>query len=192
MTRITLSPQGQRAIQQREGLVLTAYRCPAGVWTIGVGHTGRDVTPGLKITREKAMALFAADVKPTEDLLNDEGEWFRRSVKPYEFDALVSFVFNVGAMRYSKSTLRRLLRQGADKKEIARQFLRWIYITNGKGEKIIAPGLARRRLGEALQFIGYPQQLHDLGYPEELIGDAAAFLPYDKQAHALGYTPELI
>lgn len=189
MSNITITPQGQTAIRQREGLVLSAYRCPSGRWTIGIGHTGRDVYAGLKITRERALELFTADVRPIEELLNAEGEWFRRSVKPYEFDALVSFIFNVGAMRYSKSTLRRMLRQGADKKEIARQFLRWRYITTANGEKIIAPGLERRRLGEALQFLGYLEQLRSLGYPEALITTAPA-LPYTEQARALGYTQD--
>ena len=153
---------GRKAIIMREGFKLTAYKCPAGVWTIGIGHTGKDVTPGRVITEQEALQIFKNDLNPVEGYLSD----FGFKLKPWAFDAVASFLINVGALKFSKSTLLRLLKAGNSDLMIAQQFLRWKFATMPNGEKKILPGLAARRYSEALQFIGEPNHLRSLGYPD--------------------------
>ena len=81
---------------------------------------------------------------------------------------MASFLINVGALKFSKSTLLRLLKAGNSDLMIAQQFLRWKFATMPNGEKKILPGLAARRYSEALQFIGEPNHLRSLGYSEPL------------------------
>ncbi|CAL9914226.1 lysozyme [Candidatus Liberibacter solanacearum] len=89
-----------------EGLRLTAYRCPAGIWTIGYGHTGNDVFKDLVITEQKAESLLKQDVlkfltqvfKVSPSLI-DSGE--------NRISAIGDFVFNLGIGRYRNSTLRK-------------------------------------------------------------------------------------
>lgn len=181
---LQISPTGLKAIADREGMRLTAYRCPAGVWTIGAGHTGKDVRPGMTITAEKAAELLRADARGVEDYLNRQG----LELTQYEFDALGSFIFNIGALKFSNSTMLRFLRERRHPLQIAAQFMRWIYITKPNGEKTILQGLARRRYSEGLQFLAYPPQLHVLGYPEPL--PPAKFDLLDIRA-AIGHDPDV-
>lgn len=86
-----ISDNGLDLIKRFEGLRLDAYRCPAGVWTIGYGHTGAGVGEGVAITPEQADILLRADVLRFEDGV-------RRLAGPCsqgQFDALVSFTFNL-------------------------------------------------------------------------------------------------
>lgn len=88
-----ISNEGLDLIAKYEGCVLTAYKCPAGVWTIGYGHTGTDVIPGKKITKITALSLLQQDVERFENYINRK---VKRQLKQNEFDALVSFCYNVG------------------------------------------------------------------------------------------------
>jgi len=82
--------------------VLVAYKDSVGVLTIGYGHTGPDIRPGLKINSKKAMDLLKKDVKTASDCVRRMmGEWKSKKIKSYmitqgQFDALVSLVFNAG------------------------------------------------------------------------------------------------
>ena len=134
------SAQGRQLIAEREGCRLEAYRDSVGVWTIGVGHTG-GVTPGLTITREEADALLAEDLARFEKCINDS---VRVPLEQYEFDALVSWAFNVGAGAAATSTLVRLLNEHAPPAEVAAQFDRWH----------IPAEITSRRNGEREQFKG--------------------------------------
>ncbi len=92
-TQKKTSPAGVAKIRGFEGCELVAYKCPAGKWTIGVGHTGASVTQGLVITQERADQYLASDLLTFEDLVN------RVVLVPLtqgQFDACVSFAFNVG------------------------------------------------------------------------------------------------
>lgn len=137
-----------------EGIELNAYRCPAGVWTIGVGHTsdvdGVNVSRGMKITESEAMALLKEDVKHFEIYLNKQP--FIRSLTQGMFDALVSFIFNVGIAAFAASTMRRKLCSNAAREDVAKEFPKWVYGTvNGKKERLA--GLVKRREAERQMFL---------------------------------------
>lgn len=145
-----LSDAGRDAIIQREGLRLTAYTCPAGKLTIGIGHTGPDVKRGLRITEARAYDLLARDIAPAENLLNGLGVKFTQG----QFDALLSFILNIGITSFKKSTMLMHIRVGAPAERIAGEFLRWVYITGPDGRKIQSKGLTARRRAERRQFLG--------------------------------------
>ena len=148
------SERGLQTIVAFEGMELNAYRCPAGVWTIGVGHTGEvdgePVKKGLMITQAKAMELLRDDLKKVERCIDRQS--FAGRLAQGQFDALASFIFNVGTSAFQTSTMRKLLCMG-ENKAAAEQFSRWVYGTvNGKKEKL--PGLVLRREREREMFIG--------------------------------------
>lgn len=145
-----LSDAGRDAIIRREGLRLTAYTCPAGKLTIGIGHTGPDVKRGLRITEARAYDLLARDIAPAENLLNGLGVTFTQG----QFDALLSFILNIGITSFKKSTMLMHIRAGAPAERIAGEFLRWVYITGPDGRKIQSKGLTARRRAERRQFLG--------------------------------------
>ena len=125
-------------IQQSEGLQLTSYRCPSGIWTIGYGHTS-GVTEGMTITVEEANEFLRQDIVFAEDVVNAQGLTLRQC----QFDALVSLVFNIGGSAFRRSTLLKKIRVNPDDNSIMDEFLRWVY---SKGK--VLPGLQRRRLAE--------------------------------------------
>ena len=137
-----LSNRGKSLIKKYEGLRLTAYKCPAGVWTIGYGHTA-GVFAGQKISEKQADEFFDKDIKQFEDAVNS---LVKVPLKQGQFDALVSFVYNVGKTAFANSTLLKLLNQ---KKytAAANQFTRWVY-ANGKKLQ----GLVKRREEEKFLF----------------------------------------
>lgn len=160
-----MSDAGYQALKAREALSLTAYRCTAGKLTIGWGHT-EGVRPGQKITLVQASALLAVDVLPIERHLNKLQEVDGVHLKQCEYDALVSFIFNVGQKSFQISTMRKKLIQGCNAEEIAAEFDKWIYVTitenvkreDGKIEtlskKLICRGLQNRRKSEKAQYLG--------------------------------------
>ena len=135
---IKASEKAYSLIRQFEGLRLTAYRCPAGVWTVGYGHTS-GVVPEMSITKEQAEAFLRQDIASVENIVNAE----RLNLRQCQFDALVSFVFNVGGGNFRKSTLLRKAKANPDDNSIMDEFLRWVY---AKG--VVLPGLQKRRLAE--------------------------------------------
>jgi len=140
---MTTSEKGLALIKNHEGCQLKAYKCPAGVWTIGYGHT-KGVAQGMTITQEIADKLLVEDVKPIEKLLNGMKVNFRQS----QFDALVSFIFNVGEGGFNGSTLKKKIVSGSADAVIAEEFHKWNKATvNGK--KTVLPGLSKRRADEA-------------------------------------------
>lgn len=145
------SENGVKAIIDFEGMKLNAYRCPAGVWSIGVGHTGdvdgKPIGKGMRISEAKAMKLLRDDLFKVEKFV--EGQPFADKLTQPQFDALVSFVFNVGAAAFQTSALRRKLCSCIA--TAAEEFSRWVYGTvNGKKEKL--PGLVARRKREREMF----------------------------------------
>ena len=133
-------------IKEFEGFRGTAYKCPAGVWTIGYGHIA-DVVRGQKITKEEAEKLLIRDLIPFEafvDKLNVTGQ-------QHKFDALVDFCFNLGCGALESSTLLKRIRQCRPDDEIRAEFMRWVYATVA-GKKRMLPGLVERRKWEANRF----------------------------------------
>lgn len=146
--KLTVSAEGVALVKHFEGLFLEAYRCPANVWTIGYGHTGvthndGSVKRGRRITEAEAEDLLRQD-------LGKVGLEVKRLVKlpleQHQFDALVSFQFNLGKL--SGSTLLRKFNEGDDSAAAA-QFPRWVYAA---GQRL--QGLVRRRNAERAMFEG--------------------------------------
>lgn len=132
------SEQGIALIKDREGCVLKAYQDSVGVWTIGVGRA-YGVTEGDRITEWQAMEYLREDLQWSEAAVN-----LIAPLQQHQFDALVSFVFNVGQGAFAKSTMRRMLVAGEPIEAVAAQFDRWN----------IPPEIISRRMGEKAQFLG--------------------------------------
>lgn len=133
-----LSDKGIKFMKSFEELRLKSYLCQSGVWTIGYGHTA-GVKKGQTITEEQAEEFFRKDSAWAENAVNK----LMLKLNQNEFDSLVSLVFNIGELAFSKSTIRRYLLSGMNKVKIADQFLVWTY---SKG--VYSAGLQRRRLKE--------------------------------------------
>ena len=134
-----ISEEGLSLIKRHEGLRLEVYRCPAGVWTIGYGST-KDVREGMVITQEEADKRLKFDVYTSENCVNEVGDLINQN----QFDALVSFVFNLGCGRFKSSTLRKKVVKNPADKTIRYEFIRWVY---AGGKKL--NGLRKRRNEEA-------------------------------------------
>lgn len=128
----------KQLIRSFEGLELKAYLCPAGVLTIGIGHT-KGVKKGDVITEKKAYELLEEDIKPIEEYLNKLNVCNTQG----EFDALVDFIFNLGVGNFKSSTLYKYIKQKKTDKEICDQLMRWVY---AGGKKL--SGLVKRREAE--------------------------------------------
>lgn len=139
------SDEWRLLVSNFEGLRLEAYQDSVGVWTIGYGSTGSHVKPGMRITKEEAEKLLDEDAARFEDAVNDLVEV---GMTQYQFDALVSFCFNLGQGALGKSTLLDKLND-EDYDGAAQEFDRWVY---AGGKKL--RGLVRRRKGERLMFEG--------------------------------------
>ena len=129
-------------LREFEGFEPRAYKCPAGVWTIGYGHTG-GVHPNDHITLEDAEKLLSADL---DRIRAKAAPMLKRPVTRYQFIALMSFIYNVGVNAFKASTLLTMMNANRDD-EAAKQFSRWRF-TNGKELE----GLKRRRAREAEVF----------------------------------------
>ena len=135
------SQRGIDLIKQFEGVRLTAYKCPAGVYTIGYGHTRR-VKRGMKITEEEASVFLTADLCNSEKAVERYDGIYHWNQN--EYDALVSFTFNCGV-----SNLRSLLRNGQRNRV---QIVATLPLYRKAGGKILK-GLERRRAAEKALFL---------------------------------------
>ena len=130
-------------IKEFEGCKLKAYKCPAGVWTIGYGHTD-GVKEGDEITQQKADVLLASDI----DLFSSGVKRLvSNDISPNQLGALTSFAFNLGLGNLRHSTLLKLVNQG-DFVAAASEFTKW----NKAGGQVL-PGLTRRREAEKALFL---------------------------------------
>jgi lysozyme len=133
-------------LKNRESLRLTAYADSGGVWTIGWGATsyesGAKVKKGDVITRERAEQLLGYHIGIAASAVNSQ---VKTDLTQGQFDALVSFLYNVGSANFAKSTLRVLVNTNPnDFPAIKAEFLRWVYVTVGT-DKIKVQGLVNRR-----------------------------------------------
>lgn len=139
-----INSAGLKLVQKFEGLKLEAYLCPAGVWTIGYGHT-RDVKKGSKITTEEANNLLALDLAECGEQIQ---KYVRVPLHDNQFAALASFVFNVGIGSLIASSLLRRLNNG-DYDCVPTELSKWVKATNPKtGKKVTLTGLVKRRAAE--------------------------------------------
>lgn len=133
---------GIELIRHFEGCRFDAYLCPAGVWTIGYGHTA-DVKEGDSIDQEAAEAFLIEDLETFE---RDVTNFVKVPLTQQQFDALVSWTFNLGAGNLAESTLLRKL-NNYQYAEVPEQMMRWV---RAGGQ--VLDGLVRRRAAEAALF----------------------------------------
>lgn len=135
-----INNEGLSIIKESEGLSLKAYKCPAGVWTIGYGHTGKDVKKGIVITEEKASELLKSDIARFEKHVSTYDKIYNFTSN--EFSALVSFAYNIGS-------INGLTKNGTrTRKQIANKMLEYCYAS---GKKL--NGLYTRRQKERSLFL---------------------------------------
>ena len=136
--------EGLALIKKFEGCELEAYQCSAGVWTIGYGHT-KGVAPGDSISQEEAEQMLVDELHEYESYVN---EYVTVALSQNQFDALVSWVYNLGPANLTASTMLKDLNNGKYE-EVPAQMKRW----NKAGGKVLE-GLIRRREAEALLYQG--------------------------------------
>ena len=137
-----ISQEGVNLIKHFEGCRLEAYKCPAGVWTIGYGHT-KGVKEGDAIEQEAAEAFLIEDLEAFEQAV---ARLVKVPITQQQFDALVSFTFNLGAGNLERSTLLEKL-NGYQYIEVPEQMMRWV---RAGGQ--VLDGLVKRRAAEAALF----------------------------------------
>ena len=135
---MTTNNEGLLLIKKFEGCKLTAYKCPAGKWTIGWGHTG-NVNEGDKITLAQAETLLRMDLVSREKWLT----LLNLRLNDNQFAALISLIYNIGQGNFLKSAVYKLVSINPNDPAINKAFLRHVYAA---GKKL--PGLERRRLDE--------------------------------------------
>jgi len=141
------SPTGLDLIKRFEGFSAVPYLCPANLWTIGYGHVLLPAERKRLMQVDEAMAeqLLIGDVGFAEAAVRSS---IHIPLSQNQFDALVSFTFNVGAGALQRSTLRRVINRG-EEADVPAQWMRWVW---AGGRKL--SGLARRRGSELLIFQG--------------------------------------
>ena len=141
---MNISKEGLSLIKKFEGCELEAYLCPAGVWTIGYGHT-KDVKEGDKITRDEADYLLQEEMIEYESYIND---FVEVPLNQNQFDALCSWVYNLGPTNLKNSTMLRVLNE-EKYADVPQEIKRW----NKAGGEVL-DGLIKRREAEAKMFAG--------------------------------------
>ena len=144
MTLMRISDKGIVLIKQYEGCKLFAYRDSVGVATIGYGHT-KGVRMGQAITQKQADEFLREDITEAEKVLNNMGINFTQN----QFDALCSWIFNLGKGNFIYSTMMKRISAGVDDEIITDELIRW---HNAGGKPLL--GLMRRRVAEANMFLG--------------------------------------
>lgn len=130
---------GRRLIKTFEGYRGEAYLCPAGVPTIGYGHTA-GVELGDTCTRAEAEEFLKEDLRTAENTVNAQD----LDLNQHQFDALVSFVYNVGSGNFQNSTLLKMLKDDTTAREgLEDEWKKWKY-----SNKKVLKGLVRRRAAE--------------------------------------------
>lgn len=154
MTR-QVDERAQGLVKRFEGVRTQAYRCPAGVWTIGYGHTER-VTPRMKVCEAEAEALLAEDLAQVAARIEP---LLKVDVNDAQFGALVSFAFNAGVGALAGSTLLRRLNRG-EYQAVPSEMARWVMARDPQtGKQRALHGLVERRAAEgALWLAGDPDE----------------------------------
>jgi lysozyme len=145
MEKVT-GTNGLNLIKKKEGFVSIPYKCQAGVPTIGYGSTyydnGKKVTmsdPG--ITEQEATKLLSNTIKGFEKAVNT---YVTSDINQNQFDALVSFTYNVGPDQFRKSTMLKYINKNPNDPNIALEFAKWVKV---KGN--VSKGLVKRRAEES-------------------------------------------
>lgn len=136
---MNIGPKGLALIKRWEGLKLTAYLCPAKVWTVGYGSTGKHVKPGMTITEPEAEALLRKDLARFEQKVST----LAKHPTQEQFDAMVALAFNIGEDGFARSSVLKAHNAG-DFVRAAQAFGMWV---RGGGRTL--KGLVNRRADEA-------------------------------------------
>jgi len=139
-----ISEEGLALIKKFEGCELEAYQCAAGIWTIAYGRI-KEVKEGHTCTQEQAEAWLDEELHEYQSYIDD---MVKVDLEQCQFDALVSWVYNLGPSNLKSSTLLKVL-NNSEYDEVPEQIKRW----NKAGGKVLE-GLVRRREAEALLFLG--------------------------------------
>jgi lysozyme len=144
-----ISDEGLELIKHFEGCELEAYKCAAGVWTIGYGHT-KDIQEGDKWSQDKADFMLWRELE--EEYEQYVHDYVHVPLNQSQFDALVSWTYNLGPANLKASTMLKKLNNG-EYEEVPAQMARWNKATvNGK--RTVLEGLTRRRKAEGQLFEG--------------------------------------
>lgn len=144
MELMRTSEKGVALIKKYEGCKLTAYKCPAGIWTIGYGTT-KDVQKGQTITQARADELLVQDLRKFESVVND----LHINLRQQQFDALISWIYNLGAGNFAVSTFKKKITNLNADEAITDELVKWV---NAGGKPLL--GLKRRRVEEANMWLG--------------------------------------
>ena len=139
-----ISEEGLALIKKFEGCELEAYQCAAGIWTIAYGRI-KEVKEGHTCTQEQAETWLDEELHEYQSYIDD---MVKVNLEQCQFDALVSWVYNLGPSNLKSSTLLKVL-NNSEYDEVPEQIKRW----NKAGGKVLE-GLVRRREAEALLFLG--------------------------------------
>lgn len=143
-----INQRGIDLIKRFEGCELEAYQDLVGKWTIGYGHT-KNVNEGMRITEDQAERMLAEELKEFEDYIN---KYVTVDLEQNQFDALTSWVYNLGPTNLRRSTMLKVLNAGKYT-EVPYQMKRW----NRAGGRV-SKGLTRRRKAEARLFEDIDEQ----------------------------------
>jgi len=143
-----ISQQGIDFIASKEGFIPHTYIDQAGYPTIGYGHKVKSGEIFTSLTKAQARQLLEQDVTLAVAAIN---KYVKVALNQNQFDALTSFVFNIGQGAFARSTLLRKLNAG-DYTSAAQEFERWKYITS-HGQKLVSNGLVNRRNAEQQLFL---------------------------------------
>lgn len=145
-----ISKKGLKFLKSLEGCSLTSYLCPAGILTIGYGHTGVEVHADMGITEKEAEDFLLKDLEKFEEKISS---LLKVEVKQREFDSMVCLAFNIGLKAFENSTVLKRINEKAKKKDIISAWILWDKITVN-GEKQVSKGLMNRRFKEVAFYCG--------------------------------------
>jgi lysozyme len=146
-----VSQKGIKMIKDFEGCKLAAYKDSVGVWTIGCGNTSH-AKAGMKITQAQADKFLAEDLAAVEKCLNNLGVISKQN----QFDALASWIFNLGVGNFNSSTMKKYIVAKCSDIDITDQMVKWC---NAGGRPLL--GLKKRRVAEANMYLGYTKYIVD-------------------------------
>ena len=146
-----ISQRGINMIKDFEGCKLAAYKDSVGVPTIGIGHV-KGVKMGMKITQAQADKYLVEDLAVAEKCLNSLGV----TLKQNQFDALCSFIFNLGVGNFNSSTMKKYIVAKCSDIDVTDQMVKWC---NAGGRPLL--GLKKRRVAEANMYLGYTKYIVD-------------------------------
>ena len=146
-----VSQKGIKLIKDFEGCKLAAYKDSVGVPTIGIGHI-KGVKMGMKITQAQADKYLVEDLAVAEKCLNSLGV----TLKQNQFDALCSFIFNLGVGNFNSSTMKKYIVAKCSDIDVTDQMVKWC---NAGGRPLL--GLRKRRTAEANMYLGYTKYYVD-------------------------------